>query len=561
MTATRAPRLHPAAPLYACEVAQGKLDRREFLSRTTALGVTSAAAYGLLGAAMPTQAQAQAQQGGTLRMQIEVRALKDPRTYDWPQMSYITAGWLEYLVAYNNDGTFTPWLLAGWDVNDDATAYTLHVRPDVTWNDGTAFTAADVARNITRWCDKSVEGNSMATRMATLIDPDTGKAIDGAITATDDLTVTLTLPFPDITMIAGMSDYPAQIVPADFNADDPVANPKGTGPYLPEVVEVGTRAVLTRNTGHNWWGDAAGFGAAINRFEFIDYGTDPSAFVAAAAAGEVDVIYETVGEFVDILDGMGWQKSEVASGSTIVIRTNQLAEVDGKTPYADVRVRRAITMAVDPEVCLELGYGHRGVVARNMHIGPMHPEWADIPAIPVDPAAALALMTEAGLQDFEMELVSIDDDWRKNTTDAVAAQLRDAGFTVKRTTVPASTFWSNWTTYPFSSTDWNHRPLGTQTYALAYRSGEAWNETGFANAAFDALLAEANAIADADKRRVVMAKLQTILRDEGVILQPYWRSLYRHAAPGVIGAQMHIAYLPRLYDFAFAVGAGTTSEP
>lgn len=306
-----------------------------------------------------------------MRIQMEVRALKDPRAFDWPQISYITAGWLECLVEYNNDGSFTPLLLESWEVNEDATEYTLKVRPGVTWNDGTPFTAADVARNIIGWCDKSVEGNSMAGRMATLIDPETEKAIEGAITATDNLTVVVKLPIPDISIIAGMSDYPAQIVPEDFNGEDLTANPKGTGPYLPEQMDVGVKAVLIRNEGHDWWGYAAGKGAYIDRFEFVDYGTDPSAFVAAAAAEEVDVIYETVGDFVDILDGMGWQKSEVASGSTIVIRPNQLAEIDGVKPYADVRVRKAIAMAVDPNVCLELGYADRGEPARNMHVGPM----------------------------------------------------------------------------------------------------------------------------------------------------------------------------------------------
>lgn len=45
--------MHPAAEMYANEVKEGKLDRREFMSRATALGVTTVAAYGLLGINAP----------------------------------------------------------------------------------------------------------------------------------------------------------------------------------------------------------------------------------------------------------------------------------------------------------------------------------------------------------------------------------------------------------------------------------------------------------------------------------------------------------------------------
>ena len=151
----------------------------------------------------------------------------------------------------------------------------------------------------------------------------------------------------------------------------------------------------------------------------------------------------------------------------------------------------------------------------------------------------MALMTEAGMADFEHELISIDDDWRRATTDAIAAQLRDAGIKVKRTILPGSTFWNGWTTYPFSSTDWNMRPLGVQVLALAYRTGEAWNEAAWSNPDFDAKLAEAMSIADAEKRRELMEEIETILQDAAVIIQPYWRNLYRHTKPNVMGADMH----------------------
>ena len=86
-------------------------------------------------------------------------------------------------------------------------------------------------------------------------------------------------------------------------------------------------------------------------------------------------------------------------------------------------------------------------------------------------------------------------------------------------------------------------PLGVQIYALAYRSGEAWNETAFSNAEFDSLLAESLKVADASKRSALMAQMQSILQDSGIMIQPTWRKLCKTVAPGVNGmGGMHPSY-------------------
>ena len=517
------------------------LQRREFIALASTMGASAATAYGMLGLAAPPRAHAQTQPGGTLRVAMTIPYIDDPRFFSANHMGNVARQFCENLVRWERDFSLSPYLLEGWEVNEDATEYILRLRRGVTWNHGKRFHAEDVVYNYTRWCERDAEDNSVATRMSALIDESSGKAKTGAITKLDDYTVRLRLNRADVSLIASAVDYTTLLVYRDFDkkGGDLAQRPIGTGPFELVSLEVNARAEVRRRADNKWWKGTPPLDGVV----WTDYGLDPESEIAAWEADDIDLNYETSGNTITALDALGLRKSETITATTYVVRMNL-----DNYPYDNPQLRKAVQLAVDNNILLRIGYHNRGELAENHHVGPMHPEYFELPRQRANLRKARRYLRQAGQRFHQFNLISLDKDDPRNAANSVAAQMRKAGMNVKRTVLPEEKFWSNWSAYPFSLTEWNGRPLGVQVLALAYRSGEPWNETAYSNPRFDALLDQALSTPKADQRRELMASLEKMIQDASIIIQPFWRSLCSHANPRVKNYAMHQTFEQQFDD-------------
>jgi peptide/nickel transport system substrate-binding protein len=182
------------------------------------------------------------------------------------------------------------------------------------------------------------------------------------------------------------------------------------------------------------------------------------------------------------------------------------------------------------------------VVGEDHHVAPFQPDYGALPHRPRDVAKARRLLAEAGHPDgvdLALTLGNTQGRWEQDTAQILQQNCAEAGIRLKLNVIPAAEYWSIWNKTPFGLTYWAHRPLGVMALDLAYRSGSAWNESHFANPAFDRALDRAMAILDPQERRHAMADAQVILQEEAVIVQPYWADKFTAVSDRVRGHRVH----------------------
>ncbi len=542
---------HSYVPELANLYVKGEVDRREFLRTATLLGVSATAAYTFVGRVtgegFVPEARAQGKRGGTLRWAMEVQEIKDPATFDWTQKSDVTRWMVEYLTRTKQDNVTVPYLAESWEASDDLKVWTLKLRKGVKWSNGDDFNADDVVYNFERWLDPNV-GSSNLSLFSGLTDTvevknDKGETVkqqrmrEGAVEKVDSHTVRLHLNAPNLAIPENLYNYPTAIVHRRFDemGGDLRKNPIGTGPYTLERFAVGSEALLTRRKDeYGYWGEEP----YLDAIHYIDTGSDRSAMMAAIASGQVDGVHEVDVTQLDVLERM----PNIVLHSVTTARTGVMRMQVDAAPFDNPKVRAAVVAAADNQKLLELGYRGRGSAAENHHVGPMHPEYFQLPPLERDVERAKQLLKEAGYEngiDISIDIGNTQGPWELATAQALKEQLQPAGINLAINTMPAAQYWDIWTTTPFGLTSWTHRPLGVMVLNLAYRSGQAWNETHYDNPEFEKALDEAGAMLDPNERRKKMEEVEAILQADNIMVQPFWRNQYTATRDHVKGYAPH----------------------
>ena len=228
---------------------------------------------------------------------------------------------------------------------------------------------------------------------------------------------------------------------------------------------------------------------------YFTRGPASSTQLAAFAAGQVDMVHEfdvaSLNMAASISHGVVYE-AQTAATSCVRMRLTE-------APFDNKKLRQAILACVDADQYPKLVFQGRGQVREHHHVAPIHPEYFALPRLKQNVGRAHLLLVEAGYPDgleLSVDCGNTEGLWQQQMLELLRSQLEPVGIRLNIQLMPAAQYWEVWNKTPFGITSWLHRPLGTMTLSLAYRSGVPWNETNYSNPEFDAALSAAEAEID-----------------------------------------------------------------
>jgi peptide/nickel transport system substrate-binding protein len=541
--------IHPGVLSAQEALADGRISRREFLRVATLLGVslggaTALAACGgspeLPSAAAPVATSASTaavapaatsapaattggiKRGGILKVGCPVQALDHPARLSWVETANQLRFVFEYLTETDAENITKPYLLESWQASDDLREWQLNLRRGITWTNGDPFTAEDVVFNFGQWLNPDVGSSILGLWEGFL-------TIDG-VKPTDDYTVSLQLAVPKLDVPESLFHYPALILHRSFADAATLATLPSTGPYTLKEYTVGERVVLEARKEGYWRQSADGqLLPYLDGIEFIDLGTDQTAYVPAIQSGQIHTIFApTVDTYRALNNDPNIQIESISTAQVRLLRMRA-----DQPPFDQVEVRNALKKSQDRQAILDQAYFGEGDLGHDVHVAPIQPDFAPMEVPSYDPEGAKQLLEQAGIQMPLTVKISVGSGWTDVVAyaEALREQAKPAGFNIELDTMPNNAYWDQWTEVAVGITPWTHRPLAVMLLPLAYiadQSGKPvpWNETRWVDEEFSELLLKAQGTLDIEQRRTIMRELQRIQQERGSVAVAWWQKVW-----------------------------------
>lgn len=477
----------------------GAMDRRAFMGRAAALGVTSAFASSMLSSAAKA---AGPQKGGLIQAGLsggESTNSLDPASFLTQVPQNFGRMWGDTLVEVSAEGEVVNRLAESIDSSTDAKTWHFKIRKDVEFHNGKTLTAQDVLKTMERHSGEDTKSGALGIM----------RGIESMSADGDTFTVNLNGPNADLPYL--LSDYHLIIQP-DGGMESPDAG-IGTGPYKITVNEPGVRHGGEKFANH--WDSERGH---ADQVEIIVL-NDATARTAALQGGQVHVINRVEPKIADLMKRVPGIEVRSVSGRghyVFVMHTDT-------APFDNYDLRMALKYAIDREEMVSKILRGYGSVGNDMPINAAYPLFSDdIEQRMFDPDKASFHFKKSG-HDGPIVLRTAGTAFAGAVD---AAQLfqqsaAKAGITLEVKREPDDGYWSEvWNKQPFCASYWGGRPVQDQMYSVGYLSSADWNDTNFNNAHFDELLVKARGELDQSNRKAIYREMGTIVRDDGGLILP-----------------------------------------
>ncbi|MET4129702.1 ABC transporter substrate-binding protein [Roseovarius sp. MBR-6] len=438
----------------------------------------------------------------------------------------------EPLIIRDMTGAFEAALATDWAPKaDDPTVWVFTLRQGVKYHDGADFTAEDVVFSINR---AKSDNSRMKELLSSVVE----------VRAVDDHTVEFVTDGPNpilpsnltnlFIMDKGWTEANGAVEVQNMDAGESTfaaTNTNGTGAYKLVSREPDVKTVLTRN--EDYWGKGQ-FPLDVSEIVYTPI-QNAATRVAAILSGEVDFIQDVpVQDLQRVAATDGLVVKTAPQNRTIFFGLNlgpdDIANdnVEGKNPLSDVRVRRAMNLALNRDAIKQVVMRGQSQPA-GIISPPFVNGWTEeMDRIETDVAQAKALMAEAGYGDgFSIQLDCPNDRYINDEAicQAAVGMFGQIGVTVNLDAKPKA---QHFPLISSGGTDFYMLGWGVPTYDseyifnfLVHTRGEqrgSWNGTGYSNPELDARIVSLSSETDLDKRNATIADIWGTVQDEVLYL-------------------------------------------